>query len=221
MEWTEKPSGTMCYQKKTSHRWAETLRQWEADRRGWRTKQPASALLAEGLPIEQAPAEVATATTDGVRLLVNSDWSAGLDDTTRRFVHAHLVWHCAAGHFRPALGHDTYRWHLACDHEVNVALLMMGFTLSPQAVLFPACIGKPTTAVYAWLADNPLIHDERSLDAPPWLTFVDSPGPVNATLSSFQIRYRHWQSCTIEVIRRYLGTPHLPQGVAAWLLNCW
>ncbi|WP_251308256.1 DUF2201 family putative metallopeptidase [Halomonas sp. NCCP-2165] len=191
---------------------AEALQQWEADRRAWRARHPATALLAEEMPIERAPDEVATATTDGSRLLVNPEWSAGLNDTTRRFVQAHLVWHCAAGHFRlqPTPGADPRRWHLACDHEVNATLLMLGIPLSPQAVLFPACIGQPPPAVYAWLADNPLIKHEHSLDTPPWLVVTAETSLVDT-----------WAQRVHELVRRHLGSPHLPTPVATWLLGRW
>lgn len=184
---------------------------WHVDRHAWRMQQPALAFLAEPLPIEAASAsEVVSATTDGVRLLVNPAWSAGLDDKTRRFMQAHLVWHCATGHCLPASVSDTRRWHLACDHEVNACLLMLGIPLPPQAVLFPGQIGKPLPAVYAWLADNPLLDAERSLDVPPWHVAQ----PTKADLAP-------WREFTIKLVRRYLGTPHLPTLVASSLLGHW
>ncbi|RCV89848.1 DUF2201 family putative metallopeptidase [Billgrantia montanilacus] len=212
MAWITKPNDTTGHQHTTRQNRSEALRQWEADRRDWRTGQPASALLAEGLPIEEAPSGVATAATDGSRLLVNPNWSAGLDDTTRRFMQAHLVWHCAAGHFRlqPAPNADLRRWHLACDHEVNAALLMLGMHLPPQAVLFPACVGRPLPEVYAWLAGNPLLDDEHSLDATPW-----SAGTTAKSLTD------SWPPRIHELVKRYLGSPQLPAPMASWLLNCW
>ncbi|NIC38684.1 hypothetical protein HBJ58_18600 [Halomonas desiderata] len=212
MATTATPRGSMSRQDITTHFQAEVLRQWEVDRRDWRSRQLATALLAEGLPIEQASTEVATATTDGTRLLVNPHWSAGLDDITRRFMQAHLVWHCAAGHFRhqPAPDTDPRRWHLACDHEVNAVLLMLGMPLPPQAVLFPACVGRPLSEVYAWLADNPLLDDERSLDVPPWLVVSSRASLTDA-----------WQPRIHELMKRHLGSPHLPAPMASWLLGCW
>ncbi|MBZ0330679.1 hypothetical protein KZO25_10175 [Halomonas sp. ANAO-440] len=187
---------------------------WQADRVNWRMSQPVNAFLAEHLPLVITPnSTVATATTDGSRLLVNPDWSAGLDDTTRRFMQAHLVWHCAAGHFRlqPAPNADLRRWHLACDHEVNAALLMLGMHLPPQAVLFPACVGRPLPEVYAWLADNPLLDDEHSLDAPPWLVVTMETSLPSTT----------WPPRIHELVKRYLGSPQLPAVIASWLLNRW
>lgn len=185
---------------------------WQVDRDAWSIDQPATAYLAKKLLIKNVPAsDVATATTDGRNIYVNQKWSASLDETTRRFTHAHLVWHCAAGHFRPAQGLDSRRWHLACDHEVNVVLLMLGFVMPPHAVLFPACIGKSPTDVYAWLADYPLLHEEVSLDAPPWLTNSNTSGGI--ALESLE---QHWKEQVSEAMRRYIGTPDLRFLMASW-----
>ncbi|SFH38042.1 Putative metallopeptidase domain-containing protein [Modicisalibacter xianhensis] len=184
---------------------------WEADRQRWKIQHPATAWLAEGMPIEQT-FEVATAISDGSRLLVNPTWNAGLDEATRRFVQAHLLWHVAAGHLRrpPTPGTDLHRWHLACDHEANAVLLMLGMSLPAQAVLFPACIGKPLPDVYAWLGDSPLLASERSMDGPPWLAALHE---VTHT--------RIWRERVHALIKQFLGTPHLPVPVVAWLLGCW
>lgn len=193
---------------------------WQADREAWSTDQPATAFLAKKLLIKNMPAsEVATATTDGRNIYVNQSWSASLDEATRRFTHAHLVWHCAAGHFRPARGLDSRRWHLACDHEVNVVLMILGFAMPPQAVLFPACIGKSLPAVYAWLADNPLIDEEVSLDIPPWQTTNSRYGESETTSFAATPLNQYWQKQTSEVVRRYLDTPYLRPLVASWLTN--
>jgi hypothetical protein len=190
---------------------------WQADRDAWSNDQPATAFLAQQLDIELVPASnVATAATDGRGLYVNPYWSASLDETTRRFTQAHLVWHCAARHFSPAPGLDSRRWHLTCDHEVNVVLLMLGFVMPPQAVLFPACIGKSLPDIYAWLADYPLLDEEVSLDAPPWQTSSKKYGEDKTTSFAVRSLEKHWQEQACEVKHNYVGTPDLRFLMASW-----
>lgn len=184
---------------------------WEDDRASWACDQPVTACLASHLSLVPiCDARLPTATIDGHHLWFNPAWSTGLDNVARRFMQAHLVWHCATGHCLPASVSDTRRWHLACDHEVNACLLMLGIPLPPQAVLFPGQIGKPLPAVYAWLADNPLLDAELSLDVPPW--HVAQPTKADPA---------PWQELSIKLVRRYLGTPHLPTLVASSLLGHW
>ena len=196
----------------TPHR-AKELWQWEDDRRAWRTQHPVTAGFADGLPIEQAPDEVTTATTDGARLLVNTEWSAGLDVATRRFVQAHLVWHAVAGDYRPMQHRDEHRWHLACDHSVNAQLLLLGFPLADGAVLFPACMARSVFKVYDWLADHPWPEAECSPDR--------LAGQVGLSPSAREATYldHAWRQCIHDVVRDYLGTCWLPDQVAAWLLT--
>lgn len=189
----------------------EQVALWEADRASWASGQPATAWLASHLSlVPTCDPRLPTATTDGRDLLFNATWSVGLDTQTRRFLQAHLVWHCVAGHLHTPREVDRRRWHLACDHEVNTALLMQGLPLPPQAVLFPACIGRPLSAVYAWLADSPLLDYEHSLDAPPWIAAAAEPSLVDT-----------WAPRVDELVRRHLGSPLLPRPVAAWLLGRW
>lgn len=194
---------------------------WETDRDGWGHDQPATAFLAKQLNIESvSESNVVTASTDGRNIYVNPYWSATLDKATRRFTQAHLVWHCAARHFSHIVGLNSRRWHLACDHEVNVVLLMFGFVMPPQAVLFPACIGKSLSDVYTRLADYPLLDEEVSLDAPPWQSTRkkdDEGGPNHLAVKSLE---QHWQEQACEVMHRYVRTPDLRFLMASWHTNC-
>ena len=191
---------------------------WQADRDAWSHNQPATAFLAKQLDIEFV--NVATAATDGRGLYVNPYWSASLDEATRRFTQAHLVWHCVARHFNAAPGVDSRRWHLTCDHEVNVVLLMLGFVMPPQAVLFPAFVGKSLPDVYARLADYPLLNEEVSLDAPPWLTASKKYDGDKTTSFSVKSLEQHWQEQACEVMHRYVRTPDLRFLMASWHTNC-
>jgi len=194
------------------------LDSWYTDRIAWKAQQPATAFLAEPLPIEATThAGVHTATTDGTRILVNPAWSAGLDETTRQFVQAHLIWHCAAGHFSLSGVEDERRWHLACDHQINTQLLLQGFALPPSAVLFPALIGKSLSQVHAALADNPLIDHEVSADAPPWRM---NPAFAAGAAEPTPLQQR-WRRHSFRLVRAHLGKPGLPTSVASWLIGQW
>ncbi|TDO06079.1 MULTISPECIES: DUF2201 family putative metallopeptidase [Halomonas] len=184
---------------------------WQADRAAWARDQPVTARLASHLSLATVSgAHLPTATTDGRHLLFNAAWSAGLDTRTRRFLQAHLVWHCVAGHLHAPRDWERRRWHLACDHKVNALLLLLGIPLPDDAVLFPACIGQSLPAVYDWLGHFPGLESERSLDMAPitWTSHL-----------SDDTLLRWWQEKAQEVAKRYLGTPYLSGHVAAFLVT--
>ncbi|SDJ98757.1 Putative metallopeptidase domain-containing protein [Billgrantia gudaonensis] len=195
---------------------------WQTDCEVWKSDQPATAFLAEQLSIQSIPeSSVATATTDGRGIYVNPRWGASLDKTTRQFTHAHLVWHCVAGHFRPAPVLDSRRWHLACDHEINVVLLMLGFSMPAQSVLFPACIGKSLIAVYDWLADCPLLDNETSLDVMPWQAAFRGDSAIEGTPLDMKLLSQHWQHQARKVVNLYLRTSCLSSLMASWSSPRW
>ncbi|MGJ7462763.1 DUF2201 family putative metallopeptidase [Halomonas sp. MA07-2] len=202
----------------------EQLALWQADRDAWGRDQPVTAWLASHLSLMPVcEPRLPTATTDGRYIMFNAIWSAGLDAETRQFLQAHLAWHCVAGHLRLSRDWEKRRWHLACDHEVNALLLLLGIPLPDDAVLFPACIGQPLPAVYDWLDHFPDLEREMSLDMTPtsWDTLPasvtgavdDTPHPADETL------LRRWQGRALEVAKRHLGTPNLPSHVAALLVT--
>lgn len=206
---------------RTQYKSDDPLEQWMDDREQWKSTQPATALLGEGMSVKPVTHRfLMTAATDGAQLYVNPQWSRMLDDASRRFIHAHLIWHCAATHFRPPEVRDERLWHLACDHQVNTQLLQLGFELPAQAVLFPACIGKSISKVYAWLADNPLSNEESSLDELPWPSGErrDRCAPDLNGLHEFGTLLQHWRERSFRVVRAYAGTSSLPATVASWLL---
>ncbi|WP_346798077.1 hypothetical protein R5M92_04170 [Halomonas sp. Bachu 37] len=187
---------------------------WHSDRQRWAEAYPVTAALAEGLFIEPTiSAHVPTATTDGKRVLFNTSWSETLNATSREFIHAHLVWHAVAGDYRPVHCRELHRWHLACDHNVNMQLLQLGHDLSNDAVFFPAAAAWPVEKVYTWLAKHPRLDIEAPLDRMCWEM---APSPVSLQLEALEAGWhRHVQA----VIERYRGTPALPDPVAAWLLK--
>lgn len=214
----EMTSLTQVQELRTHYPSDDPLEQWLDDREQWKAAQPATALLSKGIPVK--PVEqcfLVTAATDGAQLYVNPQWSRMLDGASRRFYHAHLIWHCAATHYRPPEVRDERLWHLACDHQVNTQLLQLGFELPTQAVLFPACIGKTISKVYDWLADNPLSNDESSWDELPW------PSDERRVKGSHELGAlrRQWRERSFRVVRAYAGTSSLPAAVASWLLGQW
>lgn len=149
------------------------LRKWQANRQYWEDALPALSWLGHCLtlqPLEQPG--FTTVSTDGRHLYFCPQYSATLTDTERLFWHAHLVWHCIAGHLYAPLGVNAHRWHLACDHEINSLLLALDVPLPDNAVLFPARYGQSALQVYHWLADHPSPKHEPTVDTHPaalWL----------------------------------------------------
>lgn len=192
----------------------QQLDAWHKDRQRWRHQHPVTAALAE--PLEIVPVSsprVPTATTDGRKVLFNPAWSTMLDDARRDFLQAHLVWHAAAGDYRGVACTDKRRWHLACDHAVNTQLLHLAFPLPEDTVLFPAAVAWPVLKVYAWLANHHWLEAEKSPDTLCWQIDLPSSPELLTTLDSDWRRHIH------TVVASYLGTPWLPDHVAAWLLT--
>lgn len=157
------PSPTISVATRTHECESHQLDRWYTDRARWQQSQPLTWALAAYLPLV-ADTMLDTASTDGTYIRFNPFWSASLDDATRCYVHAHLVWHCVAGHFLPAHIIDRRRWHLACDHEVNSVLLLLGIHLPEKAVFFPACIGKSLIEIQEWLKFHPHSAEEDLMD---------------------------------------------------------
>ncbi|MGR4068953.1 DUF2201 family putative metallopeptidase [Billgrantia sp. C5P2] len=154
---------TLTVATRTHGRDAYQLDKWLTDRARWQQHQPLTWALAGYLPLA-VDTTLDTATTDGARIRFNPLWSCGLDEATRHYIHAHLVWHSVAGHFLSAPVDDRHRWHLACDHEVNAVLLLLGIALPGKATFFPACIGKPLVEIHEWLKFHPHLAEEELVD---------------------------------------------------------
>ena len=63
--------------------------------------------------------QVPTQATDGTRLLVNPEFTAGLSIRMKAFVMMHEVMHCALDHMARGKGHDPEKSNIAADYEVN------------------------------------------------------------------------------------------------------
>lgn len=151
---------------------ASQQQQWAQDIRSWTERGEASARLACYLtPVAVMDDRLDTVTTDGRHLFFHAAFAAMLTPEERRFITAHLVWHCVCGHIVAQPHRDTLRWNLACEHEANYLVLLEGLSLPRDAVFYFSQAGRHSGQVYDWLAAHPhpqLDHhfDCHPLDAP-------------------------------------------------------
>lgn len=144
---------------------AEARQRWEQDRAWLLVHQPFVARLAMNLNIVPVvDYRVPTACTDGRQVFVNPEWLRGMSRSDGRFVLAHEVWHCAAGHLWRRGGRLPTAWNLAVDHEVNGLLMDQGFQSPEGAVYFPEMSGCSAETVYAWLMEQDPLPDQQPLD---------------------------------------------------------
>lgn len=193
---------------------AAQVRAWQQDHYDWLATKPVTAALAEPLQVVAINDDrLATATTDGRCLMINPTWSTTLNESQRRRVHEHLVWHAAAGDYQPHYDKDSHRWHLACDHSINAQLLQLGRGISLDSVMFPVAVTWRREEVYNWLSGHPRPAEEQSPDQLIWQAgFTVS----NTDLTALDC---YWQQHIRDVVQRFLGTPCLPDRVATWLLG--
>ncbi|WFE70062.1 hypothetical protein P8S55_09685 [Halomonas sp. M1] len=152
------------------------LAKWQADRDAWANTLPVMNFLSQFLTLTPVVApSFDSASTDGRHLYFCPRYSASLSDESRRFLQAHLLWHCVAGHLTAPLVANHHRWHLACDHEVNALLLELGITLPFDALLFPVCVGRSAQAVYLWLKGHPNTSLEKTPDIHPAALWAHLP----------------------------------------------
>lgn len=195
---------------------------WEADRGAWQETHPFLYDLVAALTLVPVIDDsLPTAATDGRSLFFNARFSTGLTTVTRRFLQAHLVWHCVTGHLLPRQDKDLHRWHLACDHEVNSLLVHQGFFLPDKAVLFFSQFGRSAEAVYGWLVDHPAPHLEQPLDLYPTDIATLAPTAVRdkafAPVTPDKALVNAWRTWARLVARDYRCTPFLPEAVDATL----
>lgn len=67
--------------------------------------------------------QVPTQATDGVRLLVNPEFTSKLSIKEKAFVMMHEVMHCALDHMQRGMKHDRKKSNYAADFEVNSLLV--------------------------------------------------------------------------------------------------
>lgn len=198
----------------------EQLALWEADRGAWSDEVPLNADLAESLPlIPVIDDRLATATTDGHALYFDARFSATLDTASRRYLQAHLLWHCAFGYLLPD-DPEHALWHLAWDHEINSLLLQQGYTLPSSSVLFFAKVTRPAHEVYDWLLTHPALEQELPTDRL-WQECLTSPSSnsgrrdADFRLGTVDRRLTEsWRIHTRMLANDYRCTQHLPEPIA-------
>lgn len=158
-------------------RWLHTL---EVDRTQLLVRHPFTATLALHLDlVPVADSRLLTAATDGRCAYFNVHFLSAIDDDTRRFVLAHEVWHCVAGHLARRLDREAEPWNLAADHEVNALLRADGLPVPDDAVLYPGRVGQSAETVYAWLRSRAWRARPPGLqfdDHDPWGSVAAGPG---------------------------------------------
>ena len=109
---------------------------------------PFFGVLVLAAPIDPSDA-IPTAATDGVRILYNPSFIAGLTSAELLGVLAHEVLHCACGHPWRRDQRDPHGWNIACDLAINQIILAAGLSL-PKGHLTAtaAMMGKSAEWIY-------------------------------------------------------------------------
>lgn len=85
---------------------------------------------------------VPTQATDGLRILINPQFTYNLDLTGKVFVMAHEIMHCLLNHLRRGRGHDPEKSNIAADYEVNQTLVDMGLVKDSTVIKLEALFDK-------------------------------------------------------------------------------
>jgi len=80
-------------------------------------------------PVENT--SMPTGATDGVHLYYNPNWFLKLNQFERLGFLAHEVMHCVLMHMIRRQKRKHAKWNVACDHNINLNLLDIGFLLPP------------------------------------------------------------------------------------------
>jgi predicted metal-dependent peptidase len=117
-------------------------------------KSPFFSVLLMGtqmIPTDAIP----TAATDGLRIIYNPEFMAGLSVEVTQFVLAHELGHMMYEHIsrKGARNHKLY--NIAGDYVINLLLKDDGFELWPNALVDEQYRGMTTEQVYRMLEDNP------------------------------------------------------------------
>ncbi|SOC57610.1 Putative metallopeptidase domain-containing protein [Chromohalobacter canadensis] len=201
----------------------EQLALWVADCAHWRDSCPLNADIADSLTLVPVIDDrVATATTDGRSIYFDARFSAALETEHRRYLQAHLVWHCALGYLLPPSS-SSNMWHLAWDHEINSLLLQQGYMLPTSAVLFFAKVTRPAHEVHDWLLTHPALEQEATTDRLHEECVVPLPSSQARLDPDFMptppdsMLVEGWQSHTRMLVNDYRWTHHLPAPIATRL----
>lgn len=201
----------------------EQLALWVSDRAYWHDNCPLNADLADSLTLVPVIDDrVATATTDGRSIYFDARFSATLEAGHRRYLQAHLIWHCALGYLLPPPSCSDM-WHLAWDHEINSLLLQQSYMLPTSAVLFFSKIPYPAHEVHDWLLTHPALEQEATTDR----LYEECIVPLPSSQASLDPDFtptppdsglvETWRSHTRMLVNDYRWTHHLPVPIATRL----
>lgn len=167
-----------------------------------------------------------TAATDGRRIFLDARFMERLSRQNRRFVLAHEVWHCAAGHLRRRVNRDARLWNLACDQEVNSLLCEDGLELPDGAVSLDLEPGTSAEQAYQWLLNCPRwlrerhssfdLHDLENLPSGDGILDPDfTPQPFEDAVAE---QWREYLATLVQSHARLRGSPgRLPAGLSRLL----
>lgn len=105
--------------------------------------------------------DVPTACTDGVSLLLNTDWFLGLNPLEQVGLLAHEAWHVAFQHVLAdrQKGRDGKVFNQAADHVINLQLTGEGYRIPAGGLCDPQYKGMSTEQVYDILMKDPSKQD--------------------------------------------------------------
>jgi len=109
-------------------------------------------------PVETT--KVPTGATDGVSLLYNPHWFLKLNQFERVGFLAHEVMHCVYMHMLRRQNRQHTKWNVACDHNINLSLIDIGFTLPPGGLWDQQYAGMSADHIYTMLPEQ----DEDQFD---------------------------------------------------------
>lgn len=118
-------------------------------------ERPFLGALALQMPLAAAdPLRCDTLSTDGRRLIFHAAFEASLRAAEAEFLVAHVVLHCALGHFARRGHRVRRRWEAACDHAVNLMLREDGMAVPSWAMADPAFTGLAAEEIYPLLPED-------------------------------------------------------------------
>lgn len=99
----------------------------------------------------KADNSIATAGTDGKKLIYNEAWIESLDDSDAHFILLHEIMHCVANHTSRRGNRDHALYNEAADHAINLELTSYGYKMPSEGLADPRFRGMSAEQIYAVL----------------------------------------------------------------------
>lgn len=128
---------------------------------------------------------VPTAATDGISILINTNFFMALPIGQRVFLLAHETLHVVYEHMLRRGERNPRKWNVAADYLINAELIEQGFEFIPIGLYDPKYIGMSTDEIYQLLdkdVDNIMLGDLTEPE------YSDEVGTSNATAVADRIR---------------------------------